>query len=192
MFDSLKKSISDIQTLTDEEFSVIYTALAFKRLKKHEHLLREGEICRHVAFVNKGVLRLFHQKDGKQHTTHFCLDGQWISNYSSFLQQTPSQSFIEAHEEAEVFLITYENLQKLYRQIPALERFGRMLAEQLFIKIVNRNELLVLLTPEERYLKLLKEQPRIFQIVPLKQIASLLCIEPESLSRIRKRLSTTT
>lgn len=192
MFDSLKKSINAIQTLTDEEFSILYAALSFRTLKKYEYLIQEGEVCRHVAFVKKGILRSFHEKGGKEHTTHFCMDGQWVSVYSSFLQQIPSRSFIEAHQDTEVFLISYEDLQKLYLQIPALERFGRLLAEQLFIKITNRNELLVLLTPEQRYLRLLKEQPSIFQIAPLKQIASLLCIEPESLSRIRKRLNTTT
>lgn len=192
MFDSLKNSVNAIHTLTDEEFAVLYSSLGFKTLKKYDYLLREGEICGHVAFINKGVLRLYHQRDGKQHTTHYYLEGQWISNYSSFLQQIPSCYFIEVHQEVELFLITYDNLQKLYLQIPSLERFGRLLAERLFITTVNRNESLILLTPEQRYLRLLKDQPHIFQIAPLKQIASLLCIEPESLSRIRKRLSTAT
>ncbi|KQB99973.1 Crp/Fnr family transcriptional regulator [Pedobacter sp. Hv1] len=190
MFDSLKKSINAIQPLTDEELAILYAALSFKTLKKYELFLQEGEVCNHVVFIKKGVLRIYHQRDGKQHTTHFCLDGQWTSNYASFLQKIPSNYIIEAHQETELFLISHDSLQKLYAQIPSLERFGRLLAERLFITIVNRNESLILLTPEQRYLRLLKEQPQIFQIAPLKQIASLLCIEPESLSRIRKRLST--
>jgi CRP-like cAMP-binding protein len=189
MFDHLKNSVDQIYPLPDEDFMALLRRITVKKLKKHEFLLREGEVCNHIAFINSGFLRIYHNKEGKEHTTHFYLEGKWISNYASFLNREPSLYFIEAQTDSELFLITYNDLNRLYDEVKMMDRFGRLVAERLFLATVARHQAMVLQTPEERYRQLLNDQPHIFQIAPLKHIASFLGVEPESLSRIRKRLN---
>lgn len=189
MFDNLKNSVDEILPFSETDFTILLKNLTVKKLKKYEFLLREGEVCNHVAFINSGFLRIFHNQDGKEHTTHFYVEGKWISNYASFLGREPSRYYIEAQVDTELFLLSHANLNKLYDENKSMDRFGRLIAERLFLATVTRHQALVLQTPEQRYTQMLQEQPHIFKLAPLKHIASFLGVEPESLSRIRKRLN---
>ena len=117
------------------------------------------------------------------------MEGQWLTDYTSFLNQGTSTMYIEALHDTELCLIRYDRIQKMYERGKGFERFGRILAEQLYKDAFDRGKTFALETPEMRYLKLLKEQPHLLELVTLKQIASYLGIEPESLSRIRRRTS---
>jgi CRP-like cAMP-binding protein len=119
----------------------------------------------------------------------FLAPGAWISDYRAFLCRTKSFMNIEALEDAEVFQLGYEKMQKLYTYGPKFERLGRLIAEKLFIVISERTSSLILETPEERYRQLIRNQPHLLEMVPLRQIASYIGVRPESLSRIRKRIS---
>lgn len=92
-------------------------------------------------------------------------------------------------DRTELFLLSYENMQKLYSQGKAFERLGRLIAESLFYAYFKRNMSLVLDTPEERYEIFLKENSSLLELIPLKHIASYVSVEPGSLSRIRKRMN---
>ncbi|WP_018614762.1 Crp/Fnr family transcriptional regulator [Segetibacter koreensis] len=189
MLDNVKENLLTHVNFTDEEIVNLISKLESKLLKKNHFLLREGETGKHVAFLNKGLIRLYYVKEGKEHNSGFFRSGSWVSEYASFLHKKPSLFYIEALDETELFLLSYDNMQKLYHQGKAFERLGRLIAENLFHAYFKRNMSLILDSPEERYLTFLKENASLIELIPLKHIASYVGVEPESLSRIRKRIN---
>ena len=189
MLANIKESLLKYVDFTDEEIMNLVSILDSKVLKISHFLLREGEICKHVAFLNKGLIRLYYVKDGKEHNSGFFQSGTWVSEYASFLHKSPSLFYIEALDDTELFLLSYENIQKLYKDGKAFERLGRLIAENLFHAYFKRNMSLLLDSPEERYVAFLKENSALVELIPLKHIASYVGVEPESLSRIRKRIN---
>ncbi len=176
--------------LTDEQWQYFEQFLKIKTLKKNDFLIEAGKTCKHVTYVNKGILRAYNLTDGKEFILAFFIENEYSSEYCSFLTKTPATYYIQAIEDCEVIDLHYDDIQKLYREIPILERFGRFIAENLFIMLSMRNVSLLADSPEERYLKLLKNsQSNLPQRVPQYMIASYLGITPEALSRIRKRIA---
>lgn len=189
MLQKIKENLLKYVPFSDEEITNLISKLETKVIEKNQLLLREGEICKHVSFINKGLIRLYYVKDGKEYNSGFFQSGTWVSEYVSFLYKGPSQFFIEAMNTTELFLLSYENMQMLYNQGKAFERLGRLIAESLFYAYFKRNMSLLLDTPEERYQAFLKENGSLLELIPLKHIASYVGVEPESLSRIRKRMN---
>ncbi|GAB2583371.1 Crp/Fnr family transcriptional regulator [Spirosoma areae] len=189
MFDRLKASLDRLLPLTPEEFVHFVTLLTPRKLTKYEHYLRAGEVCTHIAFINQGCLRYYYLKDGSEFNGQFFFEGSWIGEYQSFLTGKPSIQYFDALENAELLVMQHRDLQKLYTDLPKFERFGRVLAENVVIGSQYRTASLLFDTPEERYLKLISDRPKVVERIPLHHIASYLGIKPESLSRIRKRLA---
>jgi CRP-like cAMP-binding protein len=189
MFENIKKNIRSIVNFNEEDLTIFLSCLEPKAIKKHDFFVREGELCNYVAFINKGSVRITYNKDGEEQVGGFFVKGDWVSEYGSFLGRQPSVYSINAIENTELFLLNYDKMQQLYDRGKPFERFGRIVAEQLFLITVERQISFLLQTPEERYRKLLEDQPHLFNLVSLKQIASFLGIKPESLSRIRKRIN---
>ena len=160
-----------------------------KTLTKNEFFLEEGRICDYIGLVNKGVLIYFKSMDnGNEITTDFAFEGDWVTVNQSRLNNSPSLINIKAIEDSELFVIRQQDLSDLYIKIPKIERLGRILMEQAYLKIVRQSVDLQVLTATERYENLLHEFPEIFQRVQLYHIANYLGIAPKSLSRIRKEI----
>jgi CRP-like cAMP-binding protein len=190
-FSNIKKYYQNLlPELSEEQWQYFQQFLVQKTIKKNEYLVEPGKVCKYVTYINKGTLRAFNITDGKEYALSFFIENDYVSEYCSFLTKTPATYFIQALEDTEVIDLHYDDMQKLYREIPILERFGRYIAENLFIMLSTRNTSLLTESPEERYLKLLQSnQNNLLQRVPQYMIASYLGITPEALSRIRKRLS---
>jgi CRP-like cAMP-binding protein len=156
--------------------------------KRKQLFIAEGKVCREIAFICKGSFRCYKIIDGVEVTTFFSFEHNWVSAYASFLRQSPSFISIDAMEDAEVLVLTYNDLQYLYNHYVSFEKFGRLMAEYLVGCYDDRMLSLLLKTPEERYLKTLTENSLYFERVPQHYIASYLGVAPESLSRIRKRV----
>ena len=185
----LKSSIAPIISLSDEEFQVFRDVVEVKTLTKNEFFLEEGRICDYIGLVNKGVLIYLKSMDnGNEITTDFAFEGDWVTVNQSRLNNSPSLINIKAIEDSELFVIRQQDLSDLYIKIPKIERLGRILMEQAYLKIVRQSVDLQVLTATERYENLLHEFPEIFQRVQLYHIANYLGIAPKSLSRIRKEL----
>lgn len=185
----IKVSIDPIISLTDEELMNFCSVLEIRRLKKDEFFLSEGQVCNFVGFVNSGVLVYFKiNENGDEITTDFAFEGDWVTNNQSRLKNIPSTINIRAIEDAELFVIKQPDLMDLYLKILKIERLGRILMEQAYLKIVEQTIELQVLSAKERYENLLKKHPEIFQKVQLYHIANYLGIAPKSLSRIRKEL----
>lgn len=187
MFKNLSKNLNSYLKFTDEEKTFFLSLFEYKKMKKYDHIVKAGEICRYVAYVNKGLFRYYFIAGSKEHTTRIFMEDSWASDYVSFLCHKESEVNIEALEDSELFIVNDESMQRAYDKAKIFERFGRLMAESLFIDIVSRNTNFLRKTPEERYLDMLEQTPQIFNRVSLKYIASIIGIEPESLSRIRKR-----
>lgn len=188
-FTNIRNFISRFLTFTEDEWLMFQSALSRRFLKKGEFLLRAGEVCNHVTFINKGFVRIYNFAHDEDLTINFAFEGNFTTDFASLLPRKPSTDYIVAMEDVEILQLEYNDMQRLYDQAMVWQKFGRLIVEYVLLFIVERNKALLFNTPEERYLKLIKERPKVMANVPLKYIASYLGVTPEALSRIRKRLS---
>jgi len=189
MSDLLRKSISQIVDFSEDDFQLMLSSLHPISLQKGDFFLRAGEFCKSVAFINRGGVRVFYILEGQDITAEFLFGGQWTSDYVSCLTRQPANLSIEALEGTDLLELDYEDLLALYQASHKVERFGRRIAENLFIRLNQRIYSLVNESPEERYRNLIKQRPHVVKRIPQHHIASYLGIRPESLSRIRKRMT---
>ena len=190
MYDRIRANINRRISLTDAEFEHFTTFLQDKTIKKKDFLQKEGEITKHLAFVNEGCFRTYSvDKTGEEHVLQFSLEDWWVGDPYSAFTQKPSRYFIEALEEGHVYLIDYHRIEQMYADIPKFERFFRIMAQNRMIALEERINCDLTASAEERYLDLLNRYPTLPQRVPQQYIASFLGIQPPSLSRIRKHLA---
>jgi CRP/FNR family transcriptional regulator, anaerobic regulatory protein len=182
------QSISSFVSL-DKETEVAFTNICeLKLFKKKEFLLQEGKICDKISFINSGCMRLFYNVEGIENTIQFFFADSWYTDYASFLTGQSTVENMQALEDSEVVQVRKTELYKLYNLYPALDRVGRVMAENAFLSLSQLNKMLTNEEPQERYLNLLKQRPELVEKIPQHYIASYLGIKPESLSRIRKRI----
>ncbi len=189
MYEQILNRLSQFISLDKSEQEYFVSKLQVKKYKKKEMVLQEGQVCKYAYFINSGCLRYYYNVEGQENTAQFFFENGWYTDYESFLSDRPSRQNIETLEKSELLLLSAKNLQQLYIEIPKFERFGRLMAENAFLGIRQRSEMLENQTAEERYLTLMKERPKVFERIPQHYIASYLGIKPPSLSRIRKRIS---
>jgi CRP-like cAMP-binding protein len=175
--------------LTEENWKIYSDKNVRKEYKKKDLILKEGEVENYLSFVEEGVARLFFVKQNKELTTRFVFKYQYLTSYDSFLQRSPSRCNMEALTDMIVWQIHYDDLQEVYRTSPVGNLIGRLTIENIYLAKLNKEFSYLSESAEERYLKLMKEQPNLFQLVPLKHIATYMGITPQALSRIRKRIS---
>jgi CRP/FNR family transcriptional regulator, anaerobic regulatory protein len=178
-----------IPDLQEESWQKLQEKFTFQYLKKGELLTRNGEVCKQVSFINKGLLRVFYIVEGKEICTGFGKENEYLAQYDSFLTRQPSAGNIDALEDCELINLSYDNMQSLYLEEPVFQVFGRKIAEMLFIMLSAQTSQLLTLSPEERYRNVLEKQPFIIQRVPQYMVASYIGITPEHLSRLRKKMT---
>jgi CRP-like cAMP-binding protein len=185
----LYEFIKRIVPATEQEWKAHRDSLTRRFLKKGEYLIREGQVCNHVSFINKGSFRVYKEHNGQEFTKKFFFEHEYATAYESFLTRRPSELDMKALEDCDLIELSYDKTQLLYSNYPIWEKYGRLLAENLFLILCDRTHSLLYNSPEENYLKLMTQQPQIIERIPQQYIASYLGIQPESLSRIRKRMS---
>ena len=191
MFDFLHKKVSETISITDEEFEDAKTLFIPKKLRKKRFLLEDGDPCIYTTFVENGLLRSFTiDEKGNEHILQFGMQGWWVADLYSFLTGEPSEYNIEALEDSELLLITKSSWDLLLKEVPAFERYFRILIQNNLIATQRRLMGTMTTTAEERYQKLLNDFPDITQRVPQHMIASYIGITRETLSRLRSQLAT--
>jgi len=175
-------------SLNAEEQRYIQSVLQRKILDKNKLLLETGETCRNLYFVDKGCLRVFNRdKEGLEHNVLFCPENWWAADMTSFSGQVPAYYNIAALETTELFYFSYQALEQLYIDVPKMERFFRILAQNGFSLYQRRVNAIISRSAEERYLQFQQLYPKLEQRITQKHIASYLGITPVFLSMIRRR-----
>jgi CRP-like cAMP-binding protein len=191
MIDVLFSHIQEKVLLTDADKEAIRPFFVPKKLRKRQYLLQEGEVCKHLAFVAKGLLRTYNVDDkGDEHMSIFGWEGWWLSDFNSFLSGEPSIFNIDAIEEAELLLISHNDYEALTLAVPVMDRYFRILYQNSIVTKERRLMSSITHTAEEKYVQLAESNPKIIERIPQNLIASYLGIAPETLSRIRKNLVT--
>ncbi len=190
MFEILFQKFDEKIQLSPEEKELAKTFFLPKKLRKRQYLLQEGDMCKYVAFVEKGMLRSYTvDAKGVERIIQFAFESWWIGDQYSFLTGEPSQYNIDALEDCELLLLSRPAEEQLMEQIPKMERYFRILLQNHLISLQRRVASSLSRTAEERYNELVQSCPTIPRRVPQHMMASFLGITPETLSRIRKHIS---
>jgi CRP-like cAMP-binding protein len=185
----LEKELREIAGMNDEEVELYMSFLTQKSLRKKGYLLRAGDTCFCVTYINKGCMRRYIiDEHSKEVILNFALEDHWVGDLESFIFQKPTDFYIQALEDCELLQLPRENFYRACKEIPRFKKFHDDKAQLNHYSVLKRLSMAKSATPEEKYLDLMKKQPQLFQRIPLHYIASYLGIEPESLSRIRKRI----
>lgn len=175
---------------TEEEFALFLSYFTVKTITKKDYYLRAGECCHSKAYLNKGCARNFVlDEQGHERILFFAFEDWWLGDFDSYYSGKPATNYIQLLEDSELLVISKENFQKAEKEIPKLTQWYSIKMLRSASASRNRIEEMKTLSAEERYLKLIENQPHIFQRIPLQHIASYLNIEPQSLSRMRNRLA---
>ncbi|MGB3588162.1 MAG: Crp/Fnr family transcriptional regulator [Tunicatimonas sp.] len=187
--DALRAALEKIVSLSDDEWSTFQSLLKKEIIPKNSFLLQPIEICRATYYINQGLIRLYYVKDGEDKIRQFFFERSFFTDITSFLTQQPTKLYLQAIEDTELTTIPRDKLNQLYSSSPKFERMGRMIAEYTALGIANRMDSLFLYSPEERYLNLIRNRPRVSQRIPQYMVASYLGVTPEGLSRIKRRVA---
>lgn len=175
--------------LSDEEREIIASSIPIKSFEKGSILLREGQISRESYFNIEGIVRKYHIVDGEEHTTEFYREDQAINSLLSYNLKIPAKHYLECVEHCRLAVLTYDKEQELFKKVNGFESLCRVSIEEELGAQQEKLAKFMTSSPEERYVNLMKQQPSLLQRVPQYYLASYLGVKPESLSRIRKRLS---
>ena len=155
------------------------------KFQKGDTILQEGQVCRNLYFVEKGMVRQFYYKNNKDVTEHFSFEGRIVFCIESFLKQEPSRLIVEALENTKVYAIPYDDLNNLMVRNQEIEMLYRKILEHVAISSQEHADSQRFENATERYERLLHEKPEIVLRAPMVHIASFLQMTPETLSRVR-------
>ena len=190
MYELFLKSVSDKVNLTEQEKEALKSFLIPKKLRKNQYLLQEGDDCKYVAFVEKGSLRQYSlDEDGSVHIVQFAIEGWTIGDLYSFLTGEKSIYNIDALEDSELILIDRRSHETLLKQLPKYETYTRLQITGAYIAMQKRITSIFGMSVEDRYKAFTELYPDIIKRVPQHMIASYLGLQPETLSRIRKKIA---
>lgn len=186
MFSALAAYFGEKVHLTPQELELMEKHCHFRKLKKKEFLLQEGEVCRFSAFVVRGCLRSYRlDEGGNEHTFKFVIEDWWITDNESYSNGTPAQFNIQALEDCELIVLSKESFYLLLEWIPQLKPLVDKLQTNSFNASQERIYQQISATPEARYQAFVDTYPDIFNRVPLHMVASYLGMSRETLTRIR-------
>ncbi len=188
--EDLKKTVCAIRQMSSDDFNLLLPLLQKKAVKKGEHILKQGEVCKNIFFLLSGFVRMYYiDFDGSEINYRFTDKHHFFVDFQSLLTQQPSRYYWQALQNTEFFVLPYSEVQQLYNSSSTWNHFGRLMAEHVYLQLAERVDMLLFMKPEERYLHLLTNRPGLLHQVSQAQLSSYIGIKPESLSRLRKRLS---
>ena len=188
MYTALLAHIARYVALTPAEAQLLGDHLTLQTVPRKAYLLAAGQTCTASFFVLKGCLRMyFITEKGTEQITRFALENWWLTDHASLLSQRPAQSFMQAVEPTTVAVLDHARQEELLAQVPALERYFRLVLERVVAADQMRFVYQFGLSAEERYHHFSSAFPGFVQRVPQYMLASYLGFTPEFLSKIRAR-----
>ena len=182
---ALFQHFSQYIDLSDDLKNEIINRVKEQTFKKGELVLDASKICTHSFFIQKGLLRLYFIKDGKEVSEYFSSEGEWVNSPRSFRQRKPDIYYIDAIESTAVFCLHVNDLVYLFDHFPQMERYARLSMGSTFGHFLERITSMRFTTAKEKYEHFRKTYHDIYHRIPLGMVASYLGFTQETLSRIR-------
>lgn len=185
--EALRSFISHYTPVSEADWQQIARCFEAKVFEKEEIILQEGKICRHLYFIERGLLRYFIRKDGTDVTKFFTEAPYCFTSQVSFSTEKPANESIQALEKSLVWQTTLQQANELL-ELKSWNTFVRKLIQEVQFYTEKILQEIQTETAEQRYVKMLTQEGDFVQRIPLKYLASYLGIAPQSLSRIRKKI----
>jgi CRP-like cAMP-binding protein len=179
--------IRTIVWIDDRDVHLVLSKCKEKHIPKGKLILKKGQIANQYFFTVSGGVRFFYGENGQENTTWVTFKNEFFTEISSLNPQKPTRFNIEAVEDSVLLVIDKNDMDFLYSQIPAWEEFGRKIWEAISVRMIDQILNFQTLSAEERYLEFMNN-PELIQKTPVKQLAAVLGITPNALSRIRKNI----
>ena len=188
MYSNFISHIRKYVELDDNSIEVLHKYIKQTTLKKKEFLLKEGQICRSIHFVEQGCVRMYFTNNKmSEQTTQFALENWWISDFSSFIYSKPSEYFIQTVEKSVIISIDSLQFEAMLKELPQMERYLRIVMQRAWAAAQLRIKYMYELSKEEFYNHFCQSFPEFVQRVPQYMIASYLGLTPEYVSELRKK-----
>jgi CRP/FNR family transcriptional regulator, anaerobic regulatory protein len=184
--DEIKISLLKIYKFTDDQLNAFIEKVRDKTLDKAEYLLKAGQRCNFLAFISTGSLRFYSTTEMDELTLHFFTERSWVTDYESLFSQIPSANHLQAMEKTEINIISLNDLHQLLEQYPEFRNVMKLLDTTIIssshLKSITHS------SPDERYQRLLKNNPEWINRFPQMHIASYLGMTKETFSRVKARV----
>lgn len=191
MYEAIFKTFEQLVVLSDDEKQLITEIFKPLKIKKGDYFTESEKLNKRVGFLVEGLVYYYVLKNDNEAITDFTKEGEFVSEYHTFIRKEKAVHSIKAIEDCTFLVLDYDAIQRLYNDVKEGNKFGRMVLEHRFGIVVNQLLSLYMHTPEERYQHFQKNYFDLTQRVPQYLIAAYIGVKPQSLSRIRKRITTT-
>ncbi len=185
----MKDFLQSIAPFSDQEVDLILSFGKKKSVANKETLFQAGKPFSSLWFIEEGMIRAYRIIEGEDYTFFFFTRGEFATDYQSFLTNEESPLFFEALAETTYIEFSRPSIEDLYEQSVLFERVGRLMAEKAYLSATSRVKQFQATPLEIRYQQLLEKDPELFQQIPQYHIASYLGVKPQSLSRVRAKLT---
>jgi CRP-like cAMP-binding protein len=176
--------------VTEVELEYLRSGLSVIELKPKHFYLHSNSIQKEIGFVFSGLMRSFYiDNNGNEISVNFIRENSFATDYPAFITQTPCKYYFQCIEHTVIVNLSYKHIQEGYEKFPILERYGRLVTEEVLKMQQRRIERFLFDNAEKRYLNFVNEYPDLFNRVSVSYLASYLGIERQSLTRIRKKLA---
>ena len=173
--------------ITEEELSFITEGLSIYFLKIKDLYFKEGDVQRNIGFLVSGLIRVFYvDEKGNEITTWFVKENEYVTDYPAFIRQGSTRFNFQCLEPCVIVNLPYPAMQEGYQKYKNIEKYGRLVAEEVVVLKQSRIESFLFENAEQRYLNFISTNPNLFNRISLTYLSSFLGIERQSLSRIRK------
>lgn len=183
----VRRTLERYVHLSEAEWAAVAPCWQEHAFGRGSSICAVGQVEQRFYIAKSGVQRLSFPHDGQDICVGFAYDGSWCGEYASFVTRTPARFDVVAITDSVLVGIHHNDLQHLYSTLPVMERWGRLILEELLVGRAVREIEQLSLSAEERYDRLVKRSPQLLQLVSQKDIASYLRMTPETFSRLRKR-----
>ena len=171
-----------------DDLEKILNAFELQTFKKNDFVVEEGKTSRYMGFIETGMFQYYVIQDGEERTNYVSLENTFFASVLSFISEAPALENVKALVDGSISMISKTNLQMLLNEIPAFKDFYIGLLEATLCGIDASRYDLIVLTAEQRYEKMLINEPHLLQQIPLLHLASMLGVTPRHLSRIRSNI----